>query len=156
MRYRWKIMFALMLVVMAGLLLAMPAYAQTPVPVVPADGRMLTDKDLENITKLLAVIAGFITLTVVPAAIALYNLFKNGQAQNAAAAVIGFEQGNRRLVNEGLEAVTMQSPATGTGDARVDKAMETLLQQSDASARASVLTGSGTGETPAPPKAPGP
>lgn len=143
-QHRWKFTLALLaLMFVVGLAIASPAYAQTPTPTPPTDGRLLTDGDLANITKLLTVIAGFITLTVVPAVVLIYNLVKNGQAQSAAGVVIRTEQENRRLVNEGLDPVTMKSPATGTGDGRIDKALATILQQSPASAIAGAVTGTG-------------
>lgn len=82
---------------------------------------------VEDILKLLAAVAAFITITLVPAVVAILNALKAGQTQQAAAAAIAAEQQNRYLATRGAEPVTAQSPPMGTGDGRVDKAVTSQL-----------------------------
>lgn len=75
----------------------------------------------------LGAVAAFITVTLVPAVLAILNALKAGQDKQAAAAAITAEQKNRELATRGAEPVTMQSPPMGTGDGRVDAAVANQL-----------------------------
>lgn len=87
----------------------------------------MSDWSVQDWLLFFGAVATFISVTLVPAVLAILNAMRNGQVAQAAQAAIAAEQQNRYLATRNAEPVTNVSPPMGTGDGRVDAAVASQL-----------------------------